>query len=346
MVNTRFPGVDWPVGGQPASLDRVAFDTAADALFDDPETHGRTLALVVVHHGEIVCERYDPEFSAASTFISWSVAKSLTHALVGMAVGDGRLSLDAAGLFPEWESDERRTITLRHLLGMKSGLEWTEDYVDGTVSDVIEMLFSGHHPDHARYAISKSLSHTPGTRYCYSSGTTNIVTRVLSRALGDVPPSRTAMSAHIQRLFDAIGMTSATAKFDASGNFVGSSFVYATARDFARFGFLYLNDGKWNGKRILPEGWVEYARTWGAADEENGFGYGAHWWLHPDVPGSMTGLGYQGQFLWVVPDRDLVVVRLGVTDAPFNENVRRRLVGIIGAFPAENVPTDKSGDHV
>lgn len=346
MVNTRFPGTEWPDGTLPPGLDRVAFDTATDALFGSPATHGRTLALVVVHAGSVVYERHDPEHTASSTFISWSMAKSITHALVGMAVDQGLLSVDDAGLFPEWGSDERRTITLQHLLTMRSGLQWTEDYVDDQVSDVIEMLFSGNHPDHARFAIDKPLANAPGSHYCYSSGTTNIVTRVLSRALSDVPPSRSAMEAHIARLFNVIGMRSAAAKFDGSGNFVGSSFVYATVRDFARFGYLYLNDGVWDGERVLPAGWVDHGRTWASADPDNGFGYGAHWWLHPDVPGSMIALGYQGQFTWVVPDRDLVVVRLGVTDAALNENVRRSLVDVIRAFPPGNGPTDKSGDHV
>ena len=153
------------------------------------------------------------------------------------------------------------------------------------------------------------------------------------------------MERHIARLFSAVGMTSATAKHDPSGNFVGSSFVYATARDYARFGWLYLNDGTWAGTRVLPEGWVEHGRTWVADDPENGVGYGAQWWLQPDLPGSMTAQGYQGQLTWVVPDRDLVVVRLGVTDSALMPGVRDGLVRLIKAFPAQNRPADKSGVH-
>lgn len=346
MVSTRFPGTDWTPADLPEGTDRGALDAGVEQLFGSPATHGRTLALVAVHDGKIVFERYDPGHSETSTFISWSMAKSITHALVGMAVSDGFLSVSGAGLFPEWAGDGRSRITLQHLLNMTSGLEWTEDYVDDAVSDVIEMLAPGHQPDHAAFALTKPLVHEPGTHFCYSSGTTNIITRVLSRALGDAPPGNAAMARHIARLFDAVGMSSATAKYDRSGNFVGSSFVYATARDYARFGWLYLNDGVWDGNRVLPEGWVEHGRTWVADEPETGVGYGAQWWLQPAVPGSMTAQGYQGQLTWVVPDRDLVVVRLGLTDSAVMPNVRDSLVGLIRAFPVQNVPADKSGVHV
>lgn len=345
MVSARFPGKDWAQADLPPGTDRDAVAAEVDRLFGSPDTHGRTLALLAVHDGNVVLEHYDPGHSAGSTFISWSMAKSVTHALVGMAVGDGFLSVEQAGLFPEWADDGRAGITLQNLLNMTSGLEWTEDYVDAGVSDVIEML-SGRHDDHAAFALAKPLAHPPGTHFCYSSGTTNIITRILSRALGDVPPADDAMKAHINRLFGAIGMSSATAKHDRSGNFVGSSYVYATARDFARFGWLYLNDGVWDGTRVLPEGWVEHGRTWVADEPETGVGYGAQWWLQPAVPGSMTAQGYQGQLTWVVPDRDLVVVRLGVTDSAVMPNVRDGLVRLIRAFPAENGPADKSGGHV
>ena len=345
MVSGRFPGRDWTAADLPDGADRDTVAEVTRLLFGSPSTHGRTLALLAVQGGNVVLEQHEPGHDAASTFISWSMAKSITHALVGMAVGDGFLSVGQDRLLPMWADDARSGITLQHLLNMTGGLEWNEDYVDSGMSDVIEML-SGRHDDLAAFASAKPLVHPPGTRYCYSSGTTNIVTRVLSRALGDVPPGSTKMRAHIARLFGAIGMTSATAKFDRSGNFVGSSYVYATARDYARFGWLYLNDGIWDGERVLPEGWVEHGRTWVADEPETGVGYGAHWWLHPALPGSMNAQGYQGQLTWVVPDRDLVVVRLGITDAPLMKNVRDSMVDLIRAFPVENGSAGKSGGHV
>ncbi|MGA1361908.1 MAG: serine hydrolase domain-containing protein [Ilumatobacteraceae bacterium] len=348
MALHRFPGPDWGTGPLPAGTDARAVETLVAALLGSPEELGTTLALLVVHDGRIVLEHYGGGAGPATTLISWSVAKSITHALVGIAVGDGRLSTADRDLFPGWLDDARSRITLQHLLNMSSGLAWNEDYVDGSVSDVIEMLFGsdgkGGRDDHAAFAASKPLVHPPGTAYAYSSGTTNLVTRVLSRALGEVPPSNTVMDAFMRtRLFGPIGMGSAVAKHDRSGNFVGSSFVYATARDFARFGWLYENDGVWDGTRILPAGWVDHGRTWTATDPESGVGYGAHWWLEPRLPGSMAAFGYEGQSVWVVPDRDLVLVRLGKTDAALGPALRTALVDLVRAFPVVRRAGGKSG---
>ena len=303
---------------------------AADALVGD------TLALVAVHNGNVVHEHYGEGISADSTLISWSMAKSFTHALVGMAVSDGLLNIDDTHLFPEWDHDERSTISLRHLLAMSSGLKWVEDYVDDKVSDVIDMLF-GSGPfagDHAAFAINKTLEAAPGTLYKYSSGTTNIITKVLARAVGEKPGESSAMSSFMQtRLFDPLGMTSAVAKFDAAGNFVGSSYIYATARDFAKFGNLYLNDGVVNGERLLPEGWVHYAAQIVGHEDEMNWDYGAHWWIPPGDPKAIVAHGYQGQILWVAPHRNLVLVRLGITDAEFGHDVREQLLGIAAQFP-------------
>lgn len=303
---------------------------AADALVGD------TLALLAVHNGEIVHEHYGHSANAETTLISWSMAKSITHALVGMAVGDGLMSLDDTHLFPEWERDGRAGISLRHLLAMSSGLSWVEDYVDDSVSDVIEMLFGGGEfaGDHAAYAINKPLEAAPGSLYKYSSGTTNIVAKLLARALGEKPGESSVVSAYMQsRLFDPLGMDSAVAKFDATGTFVGSSYVYATARDFAKFGGLYLNDGVCNGQRLLPEGWVAYAGQVAGHEEEMNWDYGAHWWIPPGDPQSIVAHGYQGQLIWVAPHRNLVLVRLGITDAEFGGAVRDQLLNIALQFP-------------
>jgi hypothetical protein len=229
-----------------------------------------------------------------------------------------------------------------------SGLEWLEDYVDDTTSDVIEMLFGEKKfvGDHAAYAASKNLEAAPGTKYLYSSGTTNLVTKILSRALGEKPGSTDAMSKFMQqRLFDPLGMRSAIPRFDASGNFVGSSFVYATARDFARFGYLYLNDGMWNDSRLLPKGWVDYSRTPIARDPDNDLDYGAHVWMFPNDPGSIAALGYEGQFTWASPRRNLVVVRLGKTNAQYAPRLRAELSKIVHAFPTQGSDLGNDGHH-
>jgi CubicO group peptidase (beta-lactamase class C family) len=242
------------------------------------------------------------------------VAKSVTHALAGLLVLDGKLDLHAPADVPEWRSagDPRGAVTLDQLLRMSSGLKFTEAYVPGEPSDVIEMLFGTGQADTAAFAASFPLAHPPDDFFSYSSGTTNIVSRCLARALGG---SGAAFEAFMrERLFDPLGMTSATARFDAAGTFIGSSFVFATARDFARFGQLYRQDGVWEGRRLLPEGWVRYARTPTFQQEGCIDGpYGAHWWLDLAGPGSFSANGYEGQYIVVSPHRDLVLVRHGVT---------------------------------
>ena len=296
-------------------------------------SHNVTLAQLVMHKGEIVSEIYGPQVTAQTTLISWSMAKSMTHALVGIAQMDGLLNVSESHLLPEWRSDDRRNITLQQLLEMRSGLSWVEDYVDGDASDVIEMLFGSGKDDIARYAIAQPLAAAPGAEWVYSSGTTNIVTRLLGNALGDANGSHVNIERFMRsRLLDAIDMY-AEPKFDAAGTFVGSSYVYATARDFAKFGLLYLRDGVCNGVRILPEGWVDHARTQHVFDEETGLGYGAHWWTLPGERNSLVAAGYEGQYIMVIPDRDLVVVRLGKTVAELRNTVVAELRGVIEQFP-------------
>lgn len=294
---------------------------------------GETLALVVQHRGQLVAEAYADGVTADTTLISWSMAKSITHALVGMAQMDGLLDVQAPTGIAMWQDDDRRLITLQHLLEMRSGLSWIEDYVEGNESDVIDMLFGSGKDDHAAYAINQQLSSTPGSEWYYSSGTTNIVARLLGNVLGDKHGSNMKTKSFIQeRLFNAIGMTSATAQFDAAGTFVGSSYVYATARDFAKFGELYLRDGVWDGKRILPHGWVDHARAQTVIDDETGQGYGAHWWTQPGEPNSIIASGYEGQQIFVLPERDLVMVRLGKTISEKRDAVRAGLFEIARMF--------------
>ena len=296
-------------------------------------TDNMTLAQLVLHKGEVVSEFYGPEVTAQTTLISWSMAKSMTHALVGIAQMDGLLHVENSNLFPEWANDERRNITLQQLLEMRSGLSWVEDYVDDDVSDVIDMLFGSGKDDNAGYAIAQPLAVVPGAEWVYSSGTTNIVTRLLGNVLGDSAGSHANMEHFMRtRLFDAIGMR-AEPKFDPAGTFIGSSYVYATAREFAKFGQLYLQDGVCNGVRILPEGWVDHARAQHVFDEETGLGYGAHWWTLPGERNSLVASGYEGQYIMVIPDRDLVVVRLGKTVAALRSAVVAELREVIEQFP-------------
>lgn len=303
-------------------LDVVA--SVADTLFGDDATHGRSLAFLVMHDGEVRFERYGSQpdtvfgpggpLDADSTLISWSMAKSITHAAVGLLVGDGLLELDAPAPVPSWKGTEKEAITLQHLLNMKSGLLFVEDYVDESVSHCIEMLYGSGADDMAGYAAALPLVHEPGTVWNYSSGTTNIIARIVGDVVGD---GREGMEAFLRdRLFGPAGMHSASPKFDSSGTFVGSSYVYATAGDFARFGELYRNDGvNAAGQRVLPAGWRDHACTWTASDPDEHLDYGAQWWMAPDFPGSLMCHGYEGQRTIVLPDRSLVVVHLGKVPA-------------------------------
>ncbi|MFN3258498.1 MAG: serine hydrolase domain-containing protein [Ilumatobacter sp.] len=322
-------------------------DDLLDELFERPAEQGVSLACVAVHRGEVVVERYGvqpandfqpaEQITAESTLLSWSMAKSMTHAAVGLLVGDGRLDVDAPAPVPEWVGTEKAAITLLQLLEMRPGLTFVEDYVDDGVSNCIEMLFSGAHESFGRYAASLPLARTPGEAFNYSSGTTNIVTRIIGDVItgtrsgpgSDATQRQQAVGDFLRhRLFEPSSMHSATAKFDPAGDFVGSSYVYATARDFARFGELYLHDGVTDagrGERILPAGWLDHARTPSAHDPESGFDYGRHWWLWPAFPGSLACHGYEGQFTLVVPSLDLVLVHLGKTAVAHNPGLAMRV---------------------
>ena len=313
-------------------------DCLVEELFERPADEGLSLALVVKQGGEIVAERYgvqpanefqpEQQVTADTTLLSWSMAKSITHAAVGIVVRDGFLDPSAPAPVPEWRETEglrpeKRAITLLDLLEMRSGLHFVEDYVDGDASNCIEMLFGESGPSHAAYAARQPLDHPPGEVWNYSSGTSNIVARIIGDCVAgtsrDDPAARQAIVDDFlhERLFEPAGITSATPKFDAAGDFVGSSYVYATARDFARFGELYAFDGvtqRGSGERILPEGWLDHGRTQVASDPETGFGYGRHWWLWPDFPGSLACHGYEGQYTLVLPSEDLVLIHLGKTN--------------------------------
>jgi CubicO group peptidase (beta-lactamase class C family) len=317
-----------------------------DQLFARPADEGVTLALVIQQGGEVVAERYgtqpanvfqpEIEITADSTLTSWSMAKSITHAAVGIIVGDGLLDLDAPAPVPEWRGTAKADITTLQLLEMRSGLRFVEDYVDDEISHCIEMLFGESGPSHAAYAAALPLDHPPGTFFSYSSGTTNIVARIIGDIVsdGDADPQRrrAVMESFLHdRLFAPTGMQSAVPKFDAAGDFVGSSYVYATARDFASFGELYRHDGVTaDGARILPVGWRDHAATPVSHDDDNGCDYGRHWWMWPEIPSSLACHGHEGQYIVVVPDRELVLVHLGKTDAAAAPQLRARLRSMIG----------------
>lgn len=333
------PGVDWPTDAWPDEPPRrlsTDFPKLIETAFGAPrsEALGETHALVIVQGGRLVFERYNDGFGPDDTYPSWSMAKSITHALTGVLVRDGKVDIHAPADVPEWRGDERATITLDHLLRMSSGLAWIEDYVPGHPSDVQAMLFGAGKADTAAYAAAVPPAHPPGSHFYYSSGTTNIVSRCLARAIGAYGKDfRDFMRA---RLFGPLGMTTPVPRWDEAGTFIGSSFCKASARDFARFGLLYLRDGVWEGERLLPEGWVDYARTptYQQAGEDHGGRYGAHWWLDFGGPGSFSANGYDGQYTVCCPDLDLVLVRHGATPLELKDNGHAWIRDVIGCFRA------------
>lgn len=312
-----WPLGDAPAAGEPPRIDRDALDGAVAAAFDERNAGGHpdTRALVVVHQGHIVAERYAEGFDRRTPLLGWSAGKSITATVAGLLVDDGRLSLDDPAPVPAWDApeDPRRGITLRHLLHMTSGLHFGEHYQPG--SDVIRMLFA--EPDMGGYAAAMPLQHPPGAVWNYSSGTTNLLSRIIRARTGG---SLRGMTAYARRkLFEPAGMTSVVWSADLAGVPVGSSYVYATARDWARFGMLYLNEGMAGDRRVLSEGWVAFVRTPDGMAEEGG--YGGHFWLNrgdgrplADLPGdSFFAAGHNGQYIAVIPSRETVIVRLGWT---------------------------------
>ena len=316
---TPWPTRAWAEGEPPVGVD---LDGLLDEVFDASGPCATTNAVVVIHRGRLVAERYagvreffdrEPEaVDAASQLVSWSMAKSMVQAIAAQLVEEGVMDLDATPGVAGWGAgDPRASITLRQMLQMRDGLEWTEVYEVGEVSHVIEMLFGEGRDDVAAYAASRPLAHEPGSTYNYSSGTTNLISAAIAARLGRGAAYEAALAA---RLFGPLGMASAYPTMDAAGTFIGSSYVHATARDFAKFGLLYLRGGTWEDRQLVPAWAAELARTPISYDPDNDHCYAHHWWIPNGPHGTFTALGYEGQSIDVCPKLDLVVVRLGRTD--------------------------------
>ena len=312
-------------------------NAALDRAFAEPDTDRlqNTKAVVVLYGDTLVAERYAPGISADTPLPGWSMAKSVTNALMGILVRAGKLSISQPAPVAAWQKDERQQITINDLLRMRSGLAWSETYF--AVSDVTRMIFLSE--DMSSGAVHQPLAHPPGTVWSYSSGTTNILSRIIREAVGE----KRYPGFPYQALFAPLGMSSAVWETDLTGTLVGSSYLLATARDWAKFGQLYLNDGVWRGQRILPEGWVNY--TTDPVKMAPQRQYGAHFWLNageednpsdrpfPDAPtDTYFAQGFDGQNVFIIPSYDLVVVRLGITKrGNFDQN--QFLSDVLAAFP-------------
>lgn len=351
-AGVAWPTQRWATGPLPAGVDAASLATLLDAVDRVDDLLGETRAVVLVHRGRLVAERYRAGFGPTTPLVSWSMAKSITQAVVGIAVRLGKLDPDQPMGNPRWSrGDARAAIPWRQWLQMVDGQAYREIGVKNPAeSDAAKMLFGEGRRDAARYAAALPLIHRPGEHWNYNSAGIILVDDALARAVSPEAATpdarRSAMRAFMRReLFDRIGMASAQPEFDASGTFLGSALVYATAQDFARFGLLYLRGGVWDGSRILPEGWVDFART--PAPNSDANLYGAGFWVAPPdgqprppygsailAPrDTFQAQGFEGQVTVIVPSKDLVLVRLGHMPEWGWRALSRWVAKVVALFP-------------
>jgi len=320
--------IAWPMGDKisdslVAGVDYAQINAALDDAFSEPQATRpkNTLAILVVFDGQIIAERYAPGITKNSALMGWSMTKSLTNGIIGRLVQEGKLKLHEPAPVAEWKSDNRKDITLNNLMQASSGLEWNESYF--TPGHFHTMFMN--RDDKGGYAAAQKLEYPIGSHFEYSSGTTNLISKIARGAIGDEAYPRYVY----ENFFHKIGMRHLLIEPDASGTLVGSSYGYASARDWARFGLLYLNDGVWNGERLLPEGWAAYSST--PATSAKLGEYGAQFWLNagakdnpgqshnPGLPVDEYGAeGFEEQNVFIIPSKKLVMVRLGISHHGFD----------------------------
>ncbi|MDC6363364.1 MULTISPECIES: serine hydrolase domain-containing protein [Flavobacteriaceae] len=292
-------------------VDLEQLSKAVAMAFGNPDVQ-KTRTLLVLYKGHLLTEKYIEGFTKDTPILGWSMTKSVLATCFGVLEHQGKLEMDWPAPIAEWKADERKNITLDHLLRMQSGLEWDEDY--SGISDVTQMLFLDS--DMTQKQREKKAIAPPTEIWNYSSGTTNLLSGILRQQFRS---HQEYLDFPYSSLIDKIGMHSMVLEADIAGNYVGSSYAWASTRDWARFGQLYLDRGKWNGKQIFAPEWVDYITI--PTLHSNGT-YGAHFWLnaegkYPDVPKDLFSCnGYQGQYVFVIPSKDLVVVRTGLAEEP------------------------------
>ncbi|HRZ32868.1 MAG TPA: serine hydrolase [Flavobacterium sp.] len=299
----------------------------ANAFDQKGEKIKRTRALLVIYKDKIIAEKYEEGFSKNTKFLGWSMTKSITATYFGVLQYQGKIDINKPTPLTEWANDSRSKITLHNLIQMNSGLEWNEDY--GNISDVTKMLFLAD--DMAKVQLEKPAAFEPNKHWNYSSGTTNLLSGILRRQFQN---HQDYLDFWYSSLIDKIGMHSMLIEPDMAGNFVGSSYGWATARDWAKFGLLYLHEGNWNGEQIFDKSWAKYVATPTPTSKGE---YGGHFWLnaggkYPDVPKDMYFCGgFQGQKVIIIPSKELVIVRFGLTedeDFDFNGMMREIITSI------------------
>ena len=315
---------------QPRAVRAALSHAFGDDLSPTARKELGTRAVVVLHDGKLIAERYADGFDQMTPQLGWSMSKSVTNLLVGRLVQQGKVSLDDAKLRPEWK-DGRRAITVRNLLQMTGGLEWDETYDLGT--PITRMLYL--EPDMGGYVAGQPLAHRPGTWQQYSSGGTTLLCSVLAK--------RTGLGVNLVRdeIFRPLGLASAVIEPDAAGTPVCSSYLWATPRDWAAVGQFALDGGVWRGRRLLPKGWMRFSTR--AVDvRTDSPGYAAGWWSNRDKDGNRVepelgkdayfAEGHDGQWIVVVPSADLVVVRLGFSPEVDDQGVPRLAADLVKAL--------------
>lgn len=333
-TRASWPTDEWPVSLVSPTAKAAEIKALEDFAFtlvgEDKERKGfRSDGLVIVKNGTIIYERYGRGYDETKRHISWSVGKSFSSALVGIAVREGALTLDDSICLhlPEFEGTPQCAITVKDAITFATALGWQEEYENASyqISSVLAMLFGSGHRNQLKHILTTKLVAEPGKRWSYSTGDAELASAVAKRALA----KKHGADAFWKLLFEPIGMKRVVFEEDVEGTPLGGSMVYATPREFAKFGYLFLNDGCWDGQRIVPEGWVKSSTTpsdafVASAPASELVPSGYSWWLNratptqnkplpwADVPGdAYAALGHWGQRIIVVPSADVVVVRTG-----------------------------------
>lgn len=313
--NLPFPYGNLPqIDNEFVNIDYKALQIAVDNAFDKPDENiKRTRTVLVVYKDQVIAEKYADGFNKNTPILSWSITKSITATVYGILQKQGKIDVNTVTGIEAWQNDERKSITYNNLLQMNSGLEWEENY--NAISDVTKMLFM--ESDMSKVQMRKKLTGKINESWNYSSGTTNLLAGYLLQK--QFKSQQEYLDFWYNELLDKIGMHSALIESDLAGNFIGSSYGWATTRDWAKFGLLYLHKGKWNGEQIFNPEWAEYVAT--PTNGSNGE-YGGHFWLnaggkYPDVPKDLySANGFQGQFIFIIPSKEMVIVRTGLTEYP------------------------------
>ena len=328
-INFPYPyGTNEPMDSVFTTIDYSKLKKAVDNTFDEGDAFAkRTRSVVILHKDHLILEKYADGYTKDSKILGWSMTKSITATFFGILQHQGKININNPAPIQEWATDKRAKITLNNLIQMNSGLEWEEQY--DRICDATKMLFNSK--DMGQVQLDKLLFGKPNQSWNYSSGTTNLLSKILRNHF---KTHQEYLDFWYSSLIDKIGMYSMVVETDMTGNYVGSSYAWATSRDWAKFGLLYLHNGNWFGEQLFDPSWSKYVSTPTATSEGR---YGGHFWLnasgkYADAPRDLYyASGFQGQKIFIIPSKDLVIVRMGLTDDE-NFDFNGFLKEVLGSF--------------